>query len=108
MPKKKTSKKSSEIKGLLKEFAEKSVGILVSSIEKVNFLKIIKNMSNVKEKIRKCVSSMILVFIGGIVLALGVAAYLAYMVPALGNGLSEMLVGAILIIIAVIIYKSKG
>ncbi|MBW2996585.1 hypothetical protein KY332_04780 [Candidatus Woesearchaeota archaeon] len=107
MPKKKTSKKS-EIKSLLKEFAEKSVGILVSSIEKVNFMKLIKNMTNVKEKIRKCVSSMILLFVGFIVLVFGVAAYLAYLVPALSNGLSEMIVGAVLIIIAVIIYKSKG
>ena len=105
MPKKKTTKKS-EFKNLLKEFAEKSVKVLVTSIEKINILALIKNLSNIKEKARKYISALILTVAGTVALALGIAAYLAYLVPALANGLSQMIVGAVLIIIASIICRS--
>jgi hypothetical protein len=104
MPKKKTTKKS-EFKTLLREFGEKSVGIIASSIEKVNFVKIIKNMGNIKAKMKKYVSSFILVIAGTVLIAMGIASYVNYLFPVLSNGFSEMIVGAALVIISIIVCK---
>ena len=98
-------KKKSDFKKYLEEFLTRSVGIVTASLSKVNVVGMVKNLLNIKAKLRKYISSLVLITAGVIVLMLGVSSYLTSLFPVLNNGFSEMIVGAVLIIISIIVYK---
>jgi len=103
---KKTKKVKESSTKILKEFIDKSIGIFASVLEKnINIVSWIKNLVNVKAKIRKYTFAYLLAVAGITVLLIGLASYLNSIMPALTNGLSEIIVGVIVIIISLIIYK---
>jgi hypothetical protein len=99
------AKKKSAFKDILKEFGTKTLEILVASIDTVNIVKWIQNISGIKEKIRKCIISAVVAIAGLAVLLLGVASFLASKFPVLGNGISELIVGVVVLIAATIYAK---
>ncbi|MFH1683166.1 MAG: hypothetical protein ABIA37_05215 [Candidatus Woesearchaeota archaeon] len=106
MPKKKLPKKS-ELKKKLKQFLEGSLIILAGFISKINPVEWIKSIIHLKKNIRRYLVFLVLLIAGIVVFTLGLAAYIKYIFPILKNGLSEMLIGIILILISFIVYKIK-
>lgn len=98
--------KKTTFKDLLKEFGTKALGILVASVESVNVINWIKNITNFKEKARKYAISGILSIAAITVVLLGIASCLAERVAALTIGMSQIIVGLVVIIIAAIYMKS--
>ena len=66
----------------------------------------LKQIAEIKEKIRKVIVSTGLVIAGLIVLLIGLANYLATLAPNWPAGLMQMVVGAVAIILAMIYVKS--
>ena len=107
MAKSNIAKKSSQVKVFVREFLEKSAGILLSLIENINAAEWIKDILHLKSKIRKHIIVLILSITALTVLMIGVASYIASQIPKLGNGAGEILIGLILAIVALIYYKMR-
>ena len=107
MSKRNVVKKSNIVKDFFREFLEKFADILLSLIEKINVTKWLKDILNLKSKIRKYIIVLILGITALTVLMLGVSSYVASQIPGLGNGVSEVLIGLILAIVALIYYKKR-
>ena len=104
---KQVKKKSNLIKNFITEFLEKSAITLLSLIENFNVGNWVKDVFHLKEKIRKYVIISVFSITASVVFMLGIASYLASKFPALGNGVSEILIGLVLAIIALIYYKQR-
>ena len=99
------AKKKSGFKDLLKEFGTKALEIVVSSVDVALIAKWFQNIGGIKEKIKKGIISALLGIAGLVVLLMGIASFLASKFPVLGNGISELIVGVVIIIIATIYVK---
>ena len=100
------AEKKTTFKDLLKEFGTKALGIVVASVENVNGMNWLKNITKFKEKARKCIISAIIAIAGVTVLLLGIASCLAQRVEVLTIGMSQLIVGLVVIVIAAIYAKS--
>jgi hypothetical protein len=103
---KKTKKVKESSTKIFKEFIDKSIGIFASVLEKnINIVEWVKNLVNIKAKIRKYMFASLLAVAGVTVLLIGLASYINSLMPGLANGLSEIIVGVVVIIISLVIYK---
>ena len=105
MPKKSEPK----LKSLLKELAGEVIASLISSLhgKTSSILAWAKDMKGLKRKIAKRVACVIFVISGLTVFGLGLAQYIAFLIPSLQNGLSYIIIGAVLIA-AGFLYKYMG
>jgi hypothetical protein len=100
-------KKSGMVKDFVKVFLEKSTDLLLSLVENINVAEWIKDMFHLKTNIKKYAVVMVLSMSALTVLLLGVASYIASLLPELGNGVGEIFIGLILLIVALIYYKVR-
>jgi hypothetical protein len=89
---------------MLFEFAEKIMVVIITSITKINFADIFSDILHFKAKFRKYFALNILITSGLIILLLGLASYLKKFYVVLDHGVSEILIGVIILIISLIIY----
>jgi len=103
MPKK---EEKFSFKSILNKFMEKSMQSLIDVVAEhsEHLVEWIKNISGLRRKIRTLIVVVILVTAGLEVFGVGFAKYIASIYPNLANGLSYMLIGITLIIIA-LLYK---
>jgi len=106
-PVKKVSKSTNYLKQVVSEFFEKSMEIIISSIAKANVFEWMKDMTQVKERIRRSIALVVLSIAGVVLLGTGIASYLAQLVPKLTLGLSQIIVGAALILLGLIYIKMR-
>ena len=99
-------KNKPHIKDLLIEIIEKILQMIMSSIEEANPIEWVADLFHLKQKIRKFMFSSILLFVGVIIMFSGLSAYLVYLFPALKNGIGGMLIGFVLVVISMIVYKA--
>jgi len=102
-------KQTSKLKSLLKGLAEEVTASLIASLhgKTSSIVAWAKDISGLKRRIAKRVACIILIISGATILGLGLAQYLAYLIPSLQNGFSYMIMGAMLIA-AGLLYKYLG
>ncbi len=81
--------------------------VLGYAIEKLNFANMLSSLLNIKAKLRKYFAMTVLGIAGVIILMLGLASYLKSVYPVLDNGGSEMIIGAVLLLVSLIIYQRR-
>lgn len=96
-----------DIKNAYEKNKEKVLQYLVDFLERGggSLLDWIKQILKIKEKIKKVVVSMGLVFAGLVVLIIGLANYLATLAPNLPDGIMQVIIGAVVIGLAIIYVK---
>jgi len=94
-------------KSLLNQFMQKSLQSLISVIAKHadHLMDWVENIPSIKRKIRKLITAIIILTAGLGILGVGVAQYIASLYPKLSNGLSYMIVGIVLMLIAAFYLK---
>ncbi len=87
---------------------EKVLDFIIGIVENQskNIIDFVKKVTKVREKVRKVVVATGLTLAGLIVVLIGLSNYLAATFPNLQNGIMQMLVGLLAIIIAVIYKKA--
>ena len=95
------------LKSTINAVVEKSISKIMAVVAEnsLHIIEWIKSLPNFKRKIKHVITAITLVLAGMIVLALGISDYLAAMFPNLANGLSHIIVGAVLIIVAMMYVK---
>lgn len=96
-PVKKVSSKN-YLKRAAGEFFEKSMGVVVSSLSKTNIFEWMKEIAQVKEKKRRFTALMTLLIAGVVLIATGIATLLSQWIPKLRMGLSQIIIGVVLIL----------
>ena len=96
-------------KSLFNEFMEKSLRSLISVVAEHSdhLASWIQNISGFRRKLRHLLTAVILASAGLSVLGIGIGLYVANLYPNLGNGISHILVGAVLVLIALLYMKSN-
>ena len=100
-------KESNHIQNVFVEFLEKFAEVIVSLIEKVKVGEWINDLLHIKSRIKKYALLLVLSVVALIVFLLGFASFLASKIPFLGNGVGEMLIALILMVIIGIYYKIR-
>ena len=106
MPKKKARRSSPKKIGLLQDFFEKSADIIVASLSRFDLVGFIKDAILMKETIKSHLIFSIIVIVSSVVFLLGMCTFIASKVPALGNGIIEMILGLTLGLVSVIVYTT--
>jgi len=99
MPKK---EEKINFRSLLNKLMEKSLQPLISVIieEAEHLINWIKNLSGIGKRVRNLLTTVILFSAGLGVLGIGIALYINELYPHISNGLSHILVGLVIILIA--------
>ena len=94
-------------KSIFSGIKSKALPLVIEFLEKeaVNVISWVKDMINIKQKIRKMATAIVLIIIGMTVLSLGTANYIAEL-TRLSPALMQIITG-IIIIVAAIIYKKS-
>jgi hypothetical protein len=94
-------------KSVFNGIKSKALPLVIEFLEKeaVNVISWVKDMINIKQRIRKMATSLILIIAGITVLLLGIANYIAELAK-LSPALMQIITG-IIIIVAAIIYKKS-
>lgn len=100
-------KESFSFKRILNQFMQASIQSIVSVVaeQSEHIVDWLKDISGLKRKIKKFLTVVVISAAGLGILGVGIAQYIASLYPNLANGLSYMLVGVILILIAWIYLK---
>ena len=96
-------------KSLFNELMEKSLRSLIFVVAEHSdhLASWIKNISGFRRRIRRLLTAVILVSAGLSVVGIGIGLYIAELYPNLDNGVSHILVGAVLVLIALLYMKSN-
>lgn len=98
----------SKIKSVYEKHKEEILAYLMDFLESggKSLLEWVKQASKIKEKIKKLIISTGLVLAGIIVVIIGIATYLATLVPTWPAGLMQVVVGVVAILLALIYIKT--
>jgi hypothetical protein len=101
---------SLNLRSFMNKLMEKSFQSLFSVVaeESEHIAKWVRNISGLGRKIRRLLTAFVLFAAGLGVLGIGIALYLNELFPELKNGVSHVLVGLIIILIASAYAKSNG
>jgi len=104
MPKKEEKQEKITFKTILNQLMEKSLQSLISvaAQEAEHLATWIKNLSGLGKKIRQLMTTIILFSAGLGVLGIGIAIYINEQFPNISLGISHILIGFIIILIAAI------
>jgi len=94
-------------KSLFNEFMEKSLRSLITVVadQSDHIASWIRNISGFRRRMRQLLTAIILVTAGLVVSSMGLGTYLAKLYPNLDNGVSHILIGIVLVIIAILYTK---
>ena len=109
MPKKQEKEEKITFKSLLNKLMENSLQSLISvaAEEAEHLTKWIKNISGIGRKIRHLMTTIILFSAGLGVLGIGIAIYINESFPNISKGISHILVGLVIILMAALYTKFK-
>jgi|TARA_Y100000031_G_C8180015_1_gene365972 ABC-type transporter Mla subunit MlaD len=97
------------IKSLINQFMQRSLQSLVSVVAQNadHLVEWVRNLPSLKEKIKRLLTAIILLSAGLAVFGIGISMYIASLFPELEDGLSYILIGLLLIIVAIVYIKLK-
>ena len=101
--------KKGGFQSLLNQFMQKSLQSLISVVaeQSEHLIGWVKDIAGLKRKIKKIITSIIILTAGLAIFGVGISQYIASLYPNLANGLSYLLVGAVFILAALIYLKSN-